>query len=121
MQSTLTYTLGERNSVDLDFRCKAHDPRLFGSREYAVLFFANYMVIDGRWSVVGSCNLDPRSLRMNLEFLAVIHSPQMAAALKRVCYEEICASERVRLAHIRKHSCWQRMLNRLAWAMRDWL
>ena len=43
MQSTLTYTLGERNSVDLDFRCKAHDPRLFGSREYAVLFFANYM------------------------------------------------------------------------------
>ena len=59
------------------------------------------MVIDGRWSVVGSCNLDPRSLRMNLEFLAVIHSPQMAAALKRVCYEEICASERVRLAHIR--------------------
>ncbi|HTM56227.1 MAG TPA: phosphatidylserine/phosphatidylglycerophosphate/cardiolipin synthase family protein [Pirellulales bacterium] len=79
------------------------------------------MVIDGRWSVVGSCNLDPRSLRMNLEFLAVIHSPQMAAALKRVCYEEICASERVRLAHIRKHSRWQRMLNRLAWAMRDWL
>jgi hypothetical protein len=43
MESTLTYTLGERNSIDLDFRCQAHDPRLFGSRKYAVLFFANYM------------------------------------------------------------------------------
>ena len=43
LQSTLTYTLGEQNSIDLDFRCQAHDPKLFGSRGYAVLFFANYM------------------------------------------------------------------------------
>jgi hypothetical protein len=43
MQSTLTYTLTEKNSIDLDFRCRAHDPKLFGSRAYAVLFFANYM------------------------------------------------------------------------------
>jgi hypothetical protein len=42
-ESTLTYTLGEQNSIDLDFRCKAHDPQVFGSRGYAVLFFANYM------------------------------------------------------------------------------
>jgi len=43
MQSSLTYTLGEQNSIDLDFRCRAHDASLFGSRRYAVLFFANYM------------------------------------------------------------------------------
>jgi hypothetical protein len=43
LQSTLTYTLGEQNSIDLEFRCKPHDPHLFGSRGYAVLFFANYM------------------------------------------------------------------------------
>ncbi len=43
MSSTLTYTLVEPNYVDLDFRCRAHDPKLFGARGYAVLFFANYM------------------------------------------------------------------------------
>ena len=31
LQSTLTYTLGERNSIDLDFRCRAHDAKLFGA------------------------------------------------------------------------------------------
>jgi hypothetical protein len=41
--STLTYTLVEPHSVDLDFRCRAHDPTLFGKRGYAVFFFANYM------------------------------------------------------------------------------
>lgn len=43
LESTLTYTLREPHSIDLDFRCQAHDPRLFGTRGYAVLFFANYM------------------------------------------------------------------------------
>ncbi len=43
MSSTLTYTLVEPNYIDLDFRCRAHDPRQFGPRGYAVLFFANYM------------------------------------------------------------------------------
>ena len=32
-----------RTAIDLDFRCQAHDPQLFGARGYAVLFFANYM------------------------------------------------------------------------------
>jgi phosphoribosylanthranilate isomerase len=41
------------------------------------------MVIDGQWSVIGSCNLDPRSLRLNLEFFAVIHAPQVAARADR--------------------------------------
>ncbi|HEX3724942.1 MAG TPA: hypothetical protein VHV08_01815 [Pirellulales bacterium] len=43
ISSTLTYTLVEPHAIDLDFRCRAHDPRLFEPRGYAVLFFANYM------------------------------------------------------------------------------
>ena len=43
MSSTLVYTLGEPHYVDLEFRCRAHDPQLFGNRGYGVLFFANYM------------------------------------------------------------------------------
>jgi cardiolipin synthase A/B len=79
------------------------------------------MVIDDRWSVIGSCNLDARSLRLNLEFFGVIHSPEMARALKSICIDEIRNSVRVTKAHIRRHSWLQRLLNRAAWAMREWL
>ncbi len=41
--STLTYRLVGPHCIDVDFRCRAGDPKLFGTRGYAVLFFANYM------------------------------------------------------------------------------
>jgi hypothetical protein len=43
VSSTLTYTLREPHSIDVDFRCQAHEPERFGQGRYAVLFFANYM------------------------------------------------------------------------------
>ncbi|MEX0676896.1 MAG: phospholipase D-like domain-containing protein [Pirellulales bacterium] len=79
------------------------------------------MEIDGRFSVIGSCNLDVRSLRINLEFFAVIHSPQLALALGRICQEEIEASRRVDAGYCRRRSFWQRQLHRLAWRFRNWL
>ncbi len=41
------------------------------------------MVVDDRWTVVGSCNLDPRSLEINLEFMAVIRSAELARGRHR--------------------------------------
>jgi cardiolipin synthase len=79
------------------------------------------MVIDGRWSVIGSCNLDPRSLRVNLEFFAVFRSDEVAAALDRIFKEEIRASVRVTADAIRSRKCSQRQLHRAAWALRKWL
>jgi hypothetical protein len=43
MSSTMSYTLVNPHYIDLEFRCRADDPELFGERGYAVLFFANYM------------------------------------------------------------------------------
>jgi hypothetical protein len=43
MSNTLEYTLVAPHYIDVDFRCRAEDPELFGQRGYAVLFFANYM------------------------------------------------------------------------------
>lgn len=41
--STLTYRLVEPHYIDFDFRCRAKDAKLFGSRGWALFFFANYM------------------------------------------------------------------------------
>jgi len=79
------------------------------------------MLVDDRWSVIGSCNLDARSLRINLEFFAVIQSQALAALLGEICREEIAESHRVTLEMARERNCWRRWLDRLAWNMRKWL
>jgi cardiolipin synthase len=85
------------------------------------MLHSKVMTIDGRWSVIGSCNLDARSLRLNLEFFSVIHAPQLAAALDQICLAEIRSSHRIIPAHCRRRPWWQRLLHRTAWAMRKWL
>jgi len=79
------------------------------------------MVIDGRWSVIGSCNLDPRSLLLNLEFFAAIYSKEMATSLNQICRDEMRESVPVRAADVRARHCGQRFRDRVAWAFRKWL
>ena len=53
------------------------------------MLHSKVMAVDGQWSVVGSANLDPRSLRINLEFLAAIRSRPFAQAILDICrYEQ---------------------------------
>jgi cardiolipin synthase A/B len=86
-----------------------------------LMLHSKVMVIDGQWTVVGSCNLDPRSLRLNLEFFAVIRSAAMASAAGAFCRHELAHSHRVRLSEIRNRPLWQRIRDRLAWSIRRWL
>ncbi len=85
------------------------------------MLHSKVMAIDNCWSVVGSCNLDARSLRINLEFFAVIHSKRLAEVLAGICQEEIAASDRVDINDVRDRSGWQRLLDRAAWSMRKLL
>jgi cardiolipin synthase len=85
------------------------------------MLHSKLMVIDGEWTVLGSCNLDARSLYINFEFLAVIHSRNLAKALGGVIQNEIDASQRIRLRSCTKQSWRQRLLDRLAWSLRWWL
>jgi hypothetical protein len=41
--STLKYVVTDPYYIDFTFRCTPHDATLFGSRGYAIFFFANYM------------------------------------------------------------------------------
>jgi cardiolipin synthase len=79
------------------------------------------MVVDDLYTVVGSCNLDPRSLYINLEFLSVIRSQAFARVIGRICRFETRQSDRVTLQAVKKVGRWQRLINRAAWALRWWL
>jgi cardiolipin synthase len=85
------------------------------------MLHSKVMVMDDAWTLVGSCNLDARSLYINLEFMAVIHSRLLARALNRVMRFEIAHSKRVTLQEYRERNWWRRLVNRLAWALRWWL
>ncbi len=79
------------------------------------------MIIDRLWTVVGSANMDPRSLYTNLEFMAVIRSPAFAQAVLRVCRNEMRRSRRVRFSDCEKRTLPQRFLSTLAYSLRWWL
>lgn len=79
------------------------------------------LVIDGVWSIIGSCNMDPRSLLLNLEFMAAIRSQEMAATVERISRYELRNSQPVAMVHCHRRPWWQRQLDRAAWTMRRWL
>src|SRR5207237_1523942 len=53
------------------------------------MLHSKVMSVDDAWVVLGSSNLDARSLWINLEFLAVIHSRKLARELNDVVRFEI--------------------------------
>ena len=85
------------------------------------MLHSKVVVIDEQWTIVGSCNLDARSLEINLEFLAVIRSAEMARTVARICDNERTASQPVTRADCKRHSILQRFLDRCAYLLRRWL
>ncbi len=85
------------------------------------MLHSKVIVIDGERTVIGSANLDPRSLRTNLEFVGVVFSQAMADAATKFCLREIAHSRRIRLTEIRNRPWWQRLRDRFAWSLRGWL
>jgi cardiolipin synthase len=53
------------------------------------------MVVDGLWSLVGSTNWDPRSLRLNFEFNVECYDRDLASQLTNLAIEKIACATRV--------------------------
>jgi cardiolipin synthase len=85
------------------------------------MLHSKVMIVDDEWSLVGSCNLDPRSLWINLEFLAVIRSQPLARVLNEIVAYEIAHSRRITFRAYRERRWLERLRDRLAWALRWWL
>lgn len=65
-------------------------------------------VVDGLWSTIGSSNLDPTSLGLNLEANVVVRDPAFAATLLG------------RLDHLIEHSCREVQVCEPGWAGSAW-
>jgi cardiolipin synthase A/B len=85
------------------------------------MLHSKLIVIDDDRVLVGSCNLDPRSLRHNLEISVVVRSREFTALASQVFHEDRAASRPVDLAEWKRRPWWQRALDWFAWRMRSWL
>jgi cardiolipin synthase len=58
------------------------------------------LVVDGSWSLVGSANWDPRSLRLNFEYNVECYSTELAGRLERLLAQKIASGRRMTLADL---------------------
>lgn len=61
---------------------------------------AKLMVVDGAWSLLGSANWDPRSLRLNFEFNVECYDSALAARLEAVVEERLARARPLTLEEV---------------------
>ncbi len=77
--------------------------------------------IDGAWSMIGSSNLDPRSLRLNFELDMEIYSRHLARRIEDLIDLEIAHAEAVTLESLAAIPFRKRLRNRIIWLASPYL
>lgn len=75
---------------------------------------AKALVVDGEFALVGTANLDVRSLNLNYETCLAIYSTGFADTMKCIIHEDIDCSDEILLADWRKRPRHRRLLENLA-------
>ncbi len=79
------------------------------------------LVIDGRWSLIGSANWDPRSLRLNFEYGVECYSTELARRLNELIDTKRVGARLVTLAELEGRSLPVRLRDGLAWLAQPYL
>ena len=75
---------------------------------------AKALIIDGEFSLVGTANLDVRSLTLNYETCLAVYSAEFSDAMKCIIHEDIDSSEEVTLADWQTRPAYRRLIENLA-------
>lgn len=78
----------------------------------ASMMHAKTVLVDDAWSVVGSANMDERSMELNEENVIGVGDPVMARAIAEGVERDIELSREIRLEDWRARPWWQRVLER---------
>jgi cardiolipin synthase len=73
------------------------------------------MIVDHAWTLFGSGNWDPRSLRLNFEFNVEAYDPSFAARAETVVWEKIGRARRLTIEEVDAWPVTKRIRNGLAW------
>jgi cardiolipin synthase len=78
------------------------------------MMHAKTVVVDEAWSLVGSANMDERSMEINEENLLGISDPGFARAIAEGIELDLTRSKEIRLDAWQGRPAYQRVLERLA-------
>jgi len=113
LQGKVDYRIAALAARAMYDELRAHGVRIF---EYTPAFLhAKVAVVDGQWATVGSSNIDPLSLLLNLEANVVVRDADFAAALSDRLQQAFANSAEVVGAPV--GTGWRRWLRRglVAW------
>jgi cardiolipin synthase len=79
-----------------------HGVRIYA--QPAPFVHTKFMVVDGSWSLIGSANLDPRSLRLNFELDLEVYDLDFGQLLERRCTAALAISREITLAEMDSRS-----------------
>lgn len=82
---------------------------------------AKTAVVDGAWATIGSSNLDPLSLRQNLEVNAIITDAGFASSVEQMFVEDLVHCHRVTRETLSQYGLIERVLSWIAYRLRHWL
>jgi cardiolipin synthase len=81
------------------------------------MMHAKTVVVDDVWSVVGSANMDERSMELNEENVLGIADRNFAGAIEKGLTEDFARSKEIRLDEWRNRSLGRRLFERAAKAL----
>jgi cardiolipin synthase len=87
----------------------------------AALLHAKTMVIDGVWATIGSTNLDNRSLALDEELNVIIYDRAVARQFEQIFLEDLKHSRQVSYEAWKKRGFASKVLEVLAFPIRDLL
>jgi cardiolipin synthase len=75
---------------------------------------AKALVVDSKLALIGTANIDNRSLALNYETTAAVFSEEFADAMKHLIHEDIASSDEILLTDWRNRPAYRRLLENLA-------
>ncbi|MBW7931733.1 MAG: PLDc N-terminal domain-containing protein [Gammaproteobacteria bacterium] len=79
------------------------------------------MVVDGQWSLIGSANWDPRSLRLNFEHVVECYSSAFATALEGIVDAKLEGAQALGVQDLEARALWRKLRDGAAWLMQPYL
>ena len=79
----------------------------------ATMMHTKHVVVDGKWSIVGSANMDIRSKELNMENVLGILDAGFAAELESTFLKDLEKSHEIKLDEWRRRGPWERFKERV--------
>jgi cardiolipin synthase len=89
--------------------------------EWKKMLHAKTAVIDGLWSTIGSCNIDHRSFRNNLEANVLFIDEEFGKEMEEMFFQDREQCTEITLELFEKRPYWRRVMEQICYFFRYWL